>query len=90
MQLDEVVDRFTYHPPDENAILAHQKIRQAGLALALLLMEEVPGSKERSSAMTHLEEVVFWANAAIARHHSQPSSSSEPSPSTGAETIGSL
>ncbi len=38
-----------------------------------------PDSRELSLAITHLEEVVFWANAAIARH--------EPTFVRGNETI---
>lgn len=59
---------FTYHPPHGTQTERYVQIRDAGKRLALLLTELTPYSREQSLAVTSLEEVVFWANAAIARN----------------------
>lgn len=68
MTKEDVIHRFTYHAPTPERVLQHEQMRQEGLNLALLLLEKLPDCRERSLAMIHLEEVVFWANAAIARN----------------------
>lgn len=59
---------FTYHAPGEKAIAAHGTVRQFGKDFALLVTATCPPSRERSLAITKIEETVMWANAAIARH----------------------
>lgn len=66
--IDELHDRFTHHPPTPAQGERHAAIRAHALGLARLIDGSVPTSRERSLALTALEEVVFWANAAIARH----------------------
>jgi hypothetical protein len=39
--------------------------------LAYHIKAETPASREQSLALTHLEDAVFWANAAIARHEGE-------------------
>ena len=70
MDLRDIENRFTYHPPEpENDQPArYERIRSEAKALALLIDERADDSREKSLAVTHLEEAVFWANAAIARH----------------------
>lgn len=68
MTPDELVNRFRYHAPKEGQPERYVKIRNAALDMANLILELCPGSRERSLAVTSLEEVVFWANAAIARN----------------------
>lgn len=63
----ELYNRFEYHPPaNENIAQAHSRIREDCKTLALKL-NTLPAGREQSLAITHLEEVMFWANAAIAR-----------------------
>lgn len=64
---DDVERRFTYHPPKEGQPERYVLLRDAARALALLVLEYTPASREQSLAITKLEEAVFWANAAIAR-----------------------
>jgi hypothetical protein len=45
-----------------------QEIRDQAKALATKLNEVVPNGREKSLAITHLEDTVMWANAGIARH----------------------
>jgi len=62
------VKAFKYHPPKENQIERYGLIRNTANLLAAELNENCPESREKSLAMTKLEEVVMWANAAIARN----------------------
>lgn len=59
---------FTYHPPTEEQVVKYNAIRTKAKTLALLLAEQCPYSRELSLALTHLESVVMFANAAIARN----------------------
>ena len=68
MDSNDLQNRFTYHPPKENQPGRYQIIRDKAHLFAIYLDEYCPESREKSLAITHLEEVVFWANAAIARH----------------------
>jgi hypothetical protein len=64
----DLVNRFTYHPPQPEQIKIYEAIRRSTLALALEINQFVPDSREKSLALTHLEDVVYCANAAVARH----------------------
>ena len=60
---------FTYHAPkDESQIERYGRIRDMAKGMAWALAEMCPQSREQSVALTHLEEMVFWANASIARN----------------------
>ena len=45
----------------------YEELRSSAKVLANVINGLCPDSRETSLAMTHLEEAVFWANAAIAR-----------------------
>ena len=64
---EEMANRFTYHAPKEGQQLKYELIREKGHQLALHLVSMCPESRELSVALTKLDEVVMWANAAIAR-----------------------
>lgn len=59
---------FTYHPPKGDQPERYKRIRAKAKEFAALVVELVPPSRERSLALTKLEEVVMWANAGIARN----------------------
>jgi len=61
-------NRFTYHAPRDGQPEVYQAIRDQGKRLAELIEQEAQESRERSLAITKIEEAVMWANAAIARH----------------------
>jgi hypothetical protein len=64
----DLKNRFTYHPPKGDQQTKYVSIRQTAEALALLVFDFCPESRERSLAWTKLEEAVMWANASIARN----------------------
>jgi len=64
----DLANRFTYHAPKNGQVERYERIRDAAYALATLLNAECPESREKSLAVTHLEDSVMWANASIARH----------------------
>jgi len=64
----QIENNFTYHAPKEGQPEKYQAIRNKAKELAYLIDESVPNSREKSSALTKLEESVFWANAGIARN----------------------
>lgn len=59
---------FTYHAPKSDQPERYSLLRMHGDDLARILNENCPPSRELSLAMTNLEQVIFWANAAIARN----------------------
>jgi len=65
---EQIEHNFTYHSPKDNQPARYQAIREKAKELALLLDEQCPPSREKSLAMTKLEETSFWANASIARN----------------------
>jgi hypothetical protein len=69
MALDEqdLVRRFTYHPPSGDQPDRYEKIRGRGLDLARLVDGLVPDGREKALAITAIEQAVMWANAGIAR-----------------------
>ena len=70
MDIEELENRFAYHPPTtEERKRAHEQVRELCLNLAIDLNGLMPASRPREAVLvvTHLEEVMFWANAAIAR-----------------------
>lgn len=60
--------RFTYHAPKGDQTKRYETIRNTALRFADYIDLECPDSREKSLAITKLEEVVMWANASIARN----------------------
>lgn len=60
---------YTYHPPvNDNQLTAYAEVRRYAKAMAGYILDVCPISRERSLALTKIEECVGWANAAIARY----------------------
>lgn len=59
---------FTYHAPKPGQAERYVGIRESAKQLALIIVSLTPKSREQSLALTHLEECVMHANAAIARN----------------------
>ncbi|MBU0716901.1 MAG: hypothetical protein KJ749_01525 [Planctomycetes bacterium] len=67
---DDITDRceraFMFHAPHGDQFERYEVIRATAYGFALQLNRYCPPSRELSLALTKLEEVVMWANAAIA------------------------
>jgi len=59
---------FIYHAPKEGQAARYTRLRAEAKALATTFAQECPESRELSLALTHLEEAIMFANAAIARN----------------------
>ena len=68
MDTADLENRFTYHTPKPGQGSRYATIRVRALDLANLFNEFCPDSREKSLAITHLEDAVMWANASIARN----------------------
>lgn len=69
METKDLENRFTYHAPEtEEKIEKYVGIRAVALEFAHMIDEFCPDSREKSLAITKLEEAVMWANASIARN----------------------
>lgn len=64
----QIENNFSYHAPKPGQTEIYQEIREKAKELAYLIEKLAPNSREKSLAMTNLEQSVFWANAAIARN----------------------
>lgn len=68
MDAKDIEHRFAFHAATtEEKRDAHTSVRQQCRQLADALNEQLPEGREKSLAMTKLEEVMFWGNAALAR-----------------------
>lgn len=67
-ELNQVIENnFKYHAPKDGQPEKYEALRAKAKELAYLIEELVPSGREKSLAMTNLEQSVFWANAGIAR-----------------------
>lgn len=69
---DSLENRFTYHPPFGDQPQRYHRIRTHAKLLAEQIEQDVLPSRERSLALTSLEQVVMWSNAGIARNEQPP------------------
>ena len=65
----DIENRFSFHPAtaENNKGPIHDDIRTYLKDAAFHLDSVLPDGREKSLAITHLEEAMFWANAAVAR-----------------------
>ncbi len=71
MSRDLESDYKPYQPTADQA-RRMEAIRLKAKDLAYTIYKMVPGSREQSSALTKLDEVVFWVNAGITRNEGGP------------------
>lgn len=64
----DIENRFSYHKPNNKKQDIFPLIRDKAKEFAYLIQKHVPNSREKSLALTKLEEVVMWANAGISRN----------------------
>lgn len=68
MDLHQRITRdFAYQRPRPEVTLKIDYLREQIEVLAHALADELPISREQSTAITKLEEVLFWSRAALIR-----------------------
>ena len=67
-EIDRINRDFTYHSPTPDQVERYAELRAKARDLAHTFLQLCPPSRERSNALTRLEEAVFHANASIARN----------------------
>lgn len=67
MDYQELTDRFRFFGVSKWKTESMEKIREATLGLAMLIDEHSTDSREKSLAITSLEEALFWANRGVCR-----------------------
>jgi hypothetical protein len=71
-ELKQLNTSFSYHPPHGDQAERYINLRDSGRQLAEMVLESCPASREKSLALTKIEEAVMWANASIARNEGTP------------------
>jgi hypothetical protein len=66
MKPEEIENIFMYHRPVKEQQCRYEGIRFQAKILAHSLNELCPESREKSLALTNLQQAVMWANASIA------------------------
>lgn len=66
--MDDLDNKFSYHELKGSQGTRYNNIRNMAKDMAIMLDGLCPPSRELSLAITNLEQMVFWANAAIARN----------------------
>lgn len=64
---EQIETRFAYHTVDADGVKAMGEIREACKTTALIIADRTSICRDQSSALTHLEQAMFYANAAISR-----------------------
>ncbi len=62
----ELLNWFTYHPPDEEQKAKYALIRDAALCLGRIFVSECPPSADTTAAIRLLRQATMTANQAIA------------------------
>ncbi len=66
MNKDQIENIFMYHKPFGNQPQQYENIRAVAKDLAKTIEKHCPDSREKSLAITNLQQAVMWANASIA------------------------
>lgn len=64
----QIENNFQYHAPKAGQPEKYTCLRNLAKSLAHNINEFCPDSREKSLAITKLEESIMWANASIARN----------------------
>jgi hypothetical protein len=68
MSNQQIENAFTYHAPKDDQPVLYAELRAQAKELAYTIEALCPDSREKSLALTNLEQTMFWANASIARN----------------------
>lgn len=64
---EQINYNFSYHAPQGDQIERYNQLRKEARVLAHLIDDFCADGREKSLAITKLEEAVMWANASVAR-----------------------
>lgn len=78
----------TYHKPFGDQAQRYEDIRREAMEFCFYLAARAPESRELSIALGHVEEAVFYANAAIARNEVDTSETVSLTPAGAAVAAG--
>lgn len=62
---------LTNHKPTAGAIKKIEALRSASIAMADCIIDLTPGGRDQALALTSLEQMLFHANAAVARNDNE-------------------
>lgn len=62
----ELDNLFSYHPPKGTQVQRYTEIREAGKALATVILECTPECGDRNAAVHKVRQAIMLANCAIA------------------------
>ena len=65
---EEMLERFDAHVTGESQSISIARLRIAAKVMAKVIDDEMTPGREKSVALRKLEEVLFWANAGVARN----------------------
>jgi hypothetical protein len=65
---EELQNIFTYHAPKGNQPKEYEMLRDGAHVFAHLINGLCPESREKSLAITAIQQAVMWANASKALH----------------------
>ena len=68
---EQLDNAFKYHSPKRDQNARYESLRATAKNLAELINGYCPESREKSLAITKLEESIMWANASIARNEKE-------------------
>jgi hypothetical protein len=66
MTTEQIDNIFTYHAPKGDQTARYLELREHARAFAHYVNANCPESREKSLAITNLQQAVMWANASIA------------------------
>ncbi len=66
MDQSQIDNIFSYHKPFGTQADRYERLRSDARILAKEINEFCPESREKSLALTNLQQTIMWANAAIA------------------------
>lgn len=72
MTEEQIGNIFTYHRPFGDQPDRYERLRWEAKMLANTINRDCPESREKSLAITSLQQAIMWANASIAINEKEP------------------
>jgi len=68
MTREEMENRMSYHSPSPDGVARHLDLSNTLTGALVAIERNCPEGREKSLAITKIEEAKFWASAAVARN----------------------